>query len=53
VSLKNNGVYLPVNAEIITRTQESSDIFTLGLRLSALETNKPFGFLPGQFNMLY
>lgn len=40
----------PSPARIVERIQESSDIFTLRLRL---EDGVPFKFSPGQFNMLY
>lgn len=45
--------YLPVEAEIIERTQESPTIFTLHLRFVDAEYHKQFRFHPGQFNMLY
>lgn len=42
--------YLPREAEIIDRIQESADTFTLQLRLT---DGQPYAFAPGQFNMLY
>lgn len=42
--------YLPREAEIIERTAESGDTFTLQLRLT---DGQPYSFEPGQFNMLY
>lgn len=42
--------YLPREAEIVGRTQESPSTFTLELRLT---DGAPYAFLPGQFNMLY
>jgi NAD(P)H-flavin reductase len=42
--------YLPREATIVGRTQESANTFTLELRLT---DDKPFEFEPGQFNMLY
>src|SRR3990167_3885834 len=46
-------VYQPFTAEIIQRTQESRDVFTLGLKFSDLQIQKDYRFSPGQFNMLY
>lgn len=42
--------YLPREAEIIDRTEESVDTFSLRLRLT---DGRPYAFAPGQFNMLY
>lgn len=42
--------YLPREAEIVTRTQESPDTFSLRLRLT---DGGAYRFHPGQFNMLY
>jgi len=42
--------YLPREAEIVGRTQESPSTFTLALRLT---DGRPYEFEPGQFNMLY
>lgn len=42
--------YLPREAAVVGRTQESSNTFTLELRLTDAE---PYAFEPGQFNMLY
>jgi NAD(P)H-flavin reductase len=42
--------YLPREAEIAGRTQESPNTFTLELRLT---DRQPYDFEPGQFNMLY
>ena len=42
--------YLPREAVIVGRTQESPNTFTLELRLS---DGQPYDFAPGQFNMLY
>ncbi len=44
---------LPHEAEIVERIQESPTIFTLRLRFTEPEVNKAYGFMPGQFNMLY
>ena len=45
--------YLPLEAIIIERTQESPTIFTLHLRFLDLAHHERFLFYPGQFNMLY
>ncbi len=42
--------YLPREAEIVGRTEESPNTFTLELRLT---DGQPYDFAPGQFNMLY
>ena len=42
---------LPHPARIVERIQESRNVFTL--RLQLLDTDEPFVFAPGQFNMLY
>ena len=42
--------YLPREAEIVSRTAESADTFSLHLRLT---DGLPYRFDPGQFNMLY
>ena len=42
--------YLPREALIVERIDESPDTFTLQLRLT---DGEPYGFAPGQFNMLY
>ena len=42
--------YLPRQAAIVGRTQESPNTFTLELRLT---DGEPYAFSPGQFNMLY
>jgi len=45
--------YLPIQAEIVERIQESPSLFTLRLRFTDSEVHKAFSFEPGQFNMLY
>lgn len=45
--------YLPVEAEIVDRIQESATIFTLHLRFVEPEYHERFIYYPGQFNMLY
>lgn len=45
--------YLPLEAEIIDRIQESSTIFTLKIRFIEYECHEQFLFYPGQFNMVY
>jgi sulfhydrogenase subunit gamma (sulfur reductase) len=42
---------LPRAVEVVERRSESRTIFTLRLRL--VDTDAPFDFAPGQFNMLY
>ena len=42
--------YLPREAEIVSRTVESGDTFSLRVRLT---DGQPRDFAPGQFNMLY
>lgn len=49
----HNDPYLPYEAEIIERIQESPTIFTLSLRFTDPELSKTYAFLPGQFNMVY
>ncbi len=45
--------YLPMEAEIIERIQESPGLFTLRLRLTDPQQQASYTFKPGQFNMLY
>ncbi|ARB93721.1 FAD/NAD(P)-binding protein [Legionella longbeachae] len=45
--------YLPLEAIIVERTQESATIFSLHLRFLDPEHHNQFLFYPGQFNMLY
>jgi len=45
--------YLPLEAEIVKREQNSATIFTLHLRFTNQDHNERFIFYPGQFNMLY
>ena len=45
--------YLPYEAEIVERIEESPTIFTLRLRFTDPEVNKRYCFAPGQFNMVY
>lgn len=42
--------HLPRTAEVVSRTAESADTFSLQLRLL---DDAPYRFAPGQFNMLY
>jgi len=51
--MKNPDIYLPHEAEIIERIQESSTIYTLRLRFTDGKRQQKFSFLPGQFNMVY
>lgn len=48
-----NNPYLPWEAEIVERVQESDSIFTLRLRLTDPEARNHYRFVPGQFNMVY
>jgi NAD(P)H-flavin reductase len=45
--------YLPAEAEIVERIQESPSVFTLRLRLCDQAARSAYRFAPGQFNMLY
>jgi NAD(P)H-flavin reductase len=45
--------YLPREAEIVQRVDESPGIFTLRLRLTDLHARDTYRFAPGQFNMVY
>lgn len=45
--------YLPFEAEVVERIQESRTIFTLRLRLTDELARRTYHFAPGQFNMLY
>ena len=45
--------YLPFEAEIVGRVQESKTVFTLHLRLCDAPDRDAYRFAPGQFNMLY
>ncbi|MGC9457547.1 MAG: FAD/NAD(P)-binding protein [Halothiobacillaceae bacterium] len=47
------GTTVPMEAEIVERTQEARDIFTLRLRLTDPEQHARYQFAPGQFNMVY
>ncbi len=48
-----NNPYLPWEAEVVERVQESDSIFTLRLRLTDPEARNQYRFVPGQFNMVY
>ncbi len=45
--------YLPYEAEVVERIQESSTIFTLRLKFTDDEQHQRYSFAPGQFNMVY
>lgn len=45
--------YLPKQAEILERIQESPTLFTLRLRFTDQIVQQQYSFKPGQFNMLY
>jgi len=51
--MKTHNCYLPHEAEIIERVQETPDIFTWRLRFSDPEVAQQYRFRHGQFNMLY
>ncbi|MEN8176170.1 MAG: FAD/NAD(P)-binding protein [Pseudomonadota bacterium] len=44
---------MPQEARVVTRVEESRDIFTLGLQFTDSAVNDAYRFAPGQFNMLY
>ncbi len=44
---------VPMAAEVVARRQESSDVFTLQLRLLDPVQRSRYRFQPGQFNMVY
>ncbi len=48
-----NDPYLPHEAEIVSRRDETKNIITLGLRFSDPKIHQAYTFTPGQFNMLY
>lgn len=45
--------YLPYEAEVVERIQESRTIFTLRLRFTDPDQHQRYSFAPGQFNMVY
>jgi NAD(P)H-flavin reductase len=45
--------YLPLDARIVERIQESPTLFTLRLELTDPAARASYRFAPGQFNMLY
>ena len=45
--------YLPMEAEVIERIQESPDMYSLRLRITDPAVQAAYTFEPGQFNMLY
>lgn len=45
--------YLPLEARVVERIQESPTLFTLRLELTDPAAKAAYGFAPGQFNMLY
>jgi len=50
---QNTNAYLPWEAEVVKRVQESDTIFTLQLRLTDPKLHEAYRYSPGQFNMLY
>lgn len=53
MSAESNLLYVPHEAEILERIQESPGLFTLRLKFTDLKIQEQFHFEPGQFNMLY
>ena len=53
--MRNGGMnpYLPCEAEVVERIDESPTIFTLRLRLTDAHARAAYRFAPGQFNMVY
>ena len=51
--MRSANCYLPWEAEIVERTQETPDIFTWRLRFTDPEVARQYTFQHGQFNMLY
>ena len=45
--------YLPMEAEVVGRTAQTRDLFTLRLRLADPGERERYAFEPGQFNMLH
>src|SRR5690606_3642897 len=45
--------YLPVEAEVVKCTHESSSIFTLHVSFAERHHHHLYSFYPGQFNMVY
>ena len=45
--------YLPHEADVVERVQESPSIFTLRLQLTDVVARNAYRFVPGQFNMIY
>jgi NAD(P)H-flavin reductase len=45
--------FVPQQARIVERVQESNTIFTLRLQLETPEHHQSYNFQPGQFNMVY
>jgi len=48
-----NNAYLPHEAEVLERIEETPTIFTLRLRFTNPDIHAAYRFEPGQFNMLY
>ncbi len=49
----DTNLLLPYEAEVVAREQESTNIFSLRLRLTDDAVRAAFRYAPGQFNMLY
>lgn len=48
-----DNVYLPYEAEVVEKVQETRSVFTLRLRFTDPMIQANYQFQPGQFNMLY
>lgn len=53
MSSESSQLYVPQEAEILERIQESPGLFTLRLRFTDPHVQDRYQFEPGQFNMLY
>ena len=53
MSAESNLLYVPHEAEILERIQQSPGLFTLRLKFTDPKIQEQFHFEPGQFNMLY
>ena len=50
--MRKGAAWLPEEAEVVERVEESPDIITLHLRLTDPAARESYAFRPGQFNML-
>ena len=51
--MNTHNPYLPLEAEVVERIQESSSVYTLRLRMTDQREHAAYAFAPGQFNMVY